>query len=154
MQPAKAVLEKFLRKGFDADETPVVVFCGSLAQKQGRKAAADFDDQLRLKMADHAVSDQCIRAVKEMVIEIKVARFFSWRRWKLLVLIPEFWKTRSQQIELHGGVHVNAHQFTGPIPQSFRQTLSVRNRLIEVHRCHMKTMPFPDREYVLKFPAV
>src|SRR4249919_1060830 len=100
MQPAKAVLQKFLRKGFDADESRVVVFRGSLAQKQGRKTAADFDDQLRLKMAGHAVSDQGIRAIKEIVIEIKVARFFRWRRWKLLKLIPEFWKACSQQIEL------------------------------------------------------
>ena len=125
---------------------PLLSFVTAWPQKQRRKAAADFDDQLRLKMADHAVSDQCIHAIKEMVIEIKVARFFNWRRWKLLILIAEFWKARSQQIELHGGVHVNAHQFTRPIPQSFRQALSVRNRLIEVHRRYMETMPLPNRE--------
>src|SRR6476660_4262114 len=101
MQTAKALLEKFLGKGFDADESRVVVFRGSLAQKQGRKAAADFNDQSRLKIADHAVSDQSVRAIKEMVIEIKVARFCRWRRWKLLILIPEFWKARSQHIELY-----------------------------------------------------
>ena len=60
-------------------------------------------------MADHAVSDQRVRAIKEMVIEIKATRFFSWRCWKLLVFTLEFWKASSQQIELHGAVHINAH---------------------------------------------
>jgi hypothetical protein len=107
MQPGKALFEKFLREGFDADESRGVVFRGSLAQKQRRKAAADFHDRLRLKMSDHAVSDQRVRAIKEMVIEIKATGFFSWRRWKLLIFVPEFWKMLSQQIELHRPVHFN-----------------------------------------------
>src|SRR6478672_1868769 len=105
-------------------------------------------------MAGHAVSDQGVRAIKEMIIEIKVARFFSWRRWKLLILIAEFWKMISQQVELHGGVHVNAHQFTPLSPQRIRQALSVGDWLIKVYRCHMEAMAFPERKYLLKFPAV
>ena len=105
-------------------------------------------------MADHAVSDQCVRSIKEMVIEIKATRFFSWGRWKLVIFAPEFWKACSQQIELHGVVHIDTCQFTRPIPQRFGQALSVRNRLIEMHRCHMEAMPFPGTKYLLKFPAV
>ena len=89
----------------------LLFFVGGLAQKQGRKAAADFDDQLRLKMADHAVSDQGIRAIKEMVIEIKTARLLQLASiGNLLILVPEFWKMRSQQIELHRVVHIDRPQ--------------------------------------------
>ena len=105
-------------------------------------------------MADHAVSDQRVCAIKEMVIEIKVTLFFSWRCWKPLIFTLEFWKARSQQIELHGAVHIDTHQLTRPIPERFGQALGIRNRLIEVHRCHMEAMPFPGRKYFLKFCAV
>src|SRR5947207_9665158 len=154
MQPGKALFEKFLRIGFDADESRGVVFYGRLAQKQRGKSAANFDDQTRLEMTDHAVSDQRVCAIKEMVIEIKVNLFFTRRCWKPLIFTLEFWKARSQQIELHGAVHIDTHQFTRPIPQRFGQALSIRNGLIEVHRCYMEAMPFPGRKYLLKFCAL
>ena len=112
MQPGKAVLEKFWGKGFDANERRVVVFRGSLAQKQGRKAAAHFDDQSRLKMADHAVSDQGVDTIKEPVVKMKTAFFLGGFDRNLLIFAPEFWTMISQQVELHGGIHVNAHQLT------------------------------------------
>src|SRR5439155_16740402 len=91
---------------------------------------------------------------KCMVIAIKAAGFCSWRRWKLPVFTLEFWKVSSQQIDIQGAVHINAHWLTRSIPHRFRQALSIRNRLIEVHRCHMEAMPFPGRKYLLKFRAV
>ena len=57
----------------------------------------------------------------------------------------------SQQIELHGVVHIDAHQFARPIPQRFGQALSVGNWLIEVHRCHMEAVPLPKQEIFVKF---
>ena len=57
----------------------------------------------------------------------------------------------SQQIELHGIVHINAHELTRSIPQRFRQALSVGDRLIEVHRCHMEAVSFPKQKRFVKF---
>jgi hypothetical protein len=66
----------------------------------------------------------------------------------------EFWKARSQQIELHGAVHIDTDQFTRPIPQRFGQALSIGNGLLEVHRCYREAMPFPGRKYLLKLCAL
>ena len=52
-----------------------VLFFAQLGPKAEKKTAAHFDHQSWLKMADHAVSDQGVHAIKEIVIEIKVARF-------------------------------------------------------------------------------
>src|SRR2546430_11715311 len=63
-----------------------------------------------------------------MVIEIKVTLFFSWRCWKPLIFTLEFWKARSQQIELHGAVHIDTHQFTRPIPRSEEHTSELQSQ--------------------------
>ena len=60
----------------------------------------------------------------------------------------------SQQIELRRIVHVDAYQFARPIPQRFRQALSVGDRLVKVHRRHMEAMAFPERKISLEFSAV
>src|SRR5438046_6594253 len=141
MQPGKALFEKFLRIGFDADESRGVVFYGRLAQKQRGKSAANFDDQTRLEMTDHAVSDQRVCAIKEMVIEIKVNLFFTRRCWKLLIFALEFWKARSQQIELQGAVHIDTNQLTRPIQERFVQVLGRRYRLLELQHCSIEAIP-------------
>src|SRR6266404_682961 len=105
-------------------------------------------------MADHAVCNQRIRAIKETVIKVKPARFSSGFSWKLFIFLAEFWKPLSQQIELGRVVHVDTHEFAWPIPERFRQGLCIGNRLIEVHRCHVKTMPLPHPKELGKVCAV
>jgi hypothetical protein len=68
MQSREAPFEKFLRKRFDTGESRAVVFRGRFPQNQGREAAADFDYRPWLKVADHAVGNQGVRAIKETVV--------------------------------------------------------------------------------------
>jgi hypothetical protein len=75
-----------------------------------RKTAAHLDDQAWLKVADHTVSHQCINAMKRPLLPRR--RLY----WKLVIFAAEFRKMILQEIELHRVVHVDAHEFTRPIP--------------------------------------
>src|SRR5581483_1726228 len=99
------------------DESGCVVFRSGPGQEQGRKTAADFDDQPWLKLPNHAVSDQGVRGAKECVANIKAVAFTNRFDRNLLIFIPEFWKPVSEQIQLHRIVHIDSHEVTWPIPQ-------------------------------------
>src|SRR6266550_4361231 len=105
-------------------------------------------------MANHAVRNQRIRAIKETVTKVKPARFSSGFGWKLFIFLAEFWKSLSQQIELDRAIHVDTHEFARPIPERFRQGLCIGDRLIEVHRRHVKTMALAHPKELEKVCAV
>lgn len=71
---------------------PVVVFHGGFAQDQRRDASPDFDDQPRLIITDHAVSDYGVDATKGTFLGIKVTQFTGWPSRKLFILVPKFWE--------------------------------------------------------------
>ena len=85
---------------------------------------------------------------------MKTAGFARRAGSELFIFVPELRKAIPEQIKLHRFIHVDADQFTRPIPKVLRQALSVRDGLVEVHRCHVKTVPLPDRKNLVKFPAV
>src|SRR6266700_6883232 len=85
---------------------------------------------------------------------MKTAGFARRAGWELFIFVPELRKAIPEQIKLHRFIHVDADQFTRPIPKVLRQALSVRDGLVEVHRCHVKTVPLPDRKNLVKSPAV
>ena len=62
--PGSPSRRKSLRKRIDADQRRAFVLGSSLAQYERGKTAAHLDDQPWLKMADHAVSNQGIHAMK------------------------------------------------------------------------------------------
>ena len=128
----------------------LLFFAAASADEQRRKPAADLDDQPRLKMANHAVSDQRVCTVKEAVIEMKMTRLPSRLGWKLLIFVSEFWKMLPQKIELHGFVHIDSNELARPLPQRFRQVLGIGNGLIEVHWGDMEAMPLPKRENLVE----
>ena len=66
-----------------------------------------------------------------------------WLGWNLLIFVPKLRKIVSQQVELHGVVHVYAHELARLIPQGLRKSLGVRNRLVKVHWRHVKAMSLP-----------
>src|SRR5206468_8723156 len=105
-------------------------------------------------MADHTISDQRVGAVKEPIIKMKTAWLAGWLDRELIIFVAKFWKVIPQQIELHRVVHVNANQFARPVPESIRQGPHIRNRLIEMHRCHMKTVSLPQPKGLAKLCAV
>ena len=59
----------------------------------------------------------------------------------------------SKQIELHRLVHVDAYEFARLAPERFRQRLRVGNRLVKMHRRHMKPMSLPILETTLEIPG-
>ena len=73
----------------------VLFFAAASSDEQRRKPATDLDDQPRLKMANHAVSDQGVYTVEEAVIEMEMIRLPSRLGWKLLIFVSEFWKMLS-----------------------------------------------------------
>src|SRR4029077_18881078 len=95
-------------------------------------------------MADHAVTNHGVHAIKEAVIEIKTARVFSGFGRKLLIFLAEFYKIFSHKAELHRVVHVNACEFVRMAPECFRQRSGIRNRVIEMHRSDMKPVFLPE----------
>src|SRR6266581_9746194 len=85
---------------------------------------------------------------------MKTAGFARRFGWELFIFVPEFRKAILEQIKLDRVIHVDADQFTRLTPKVFRQAPSVRNGLVEVHWCHVKTVSLPDRKDLEKFPAV
>src|SRR6266581_6161122 len=85
---------------------------------------------------------------------MKTAPFADWLGWKLIIFMAKRWELIAQQIELQGIVHVDAHECARPIPDPFRQALCIGNRLIEMHRRHVKTVPLPMAKDLGKLCAV
>src|SRR5215217_5714908 len=65
---AVSIAKKLARKGIDTDQSRILIFGSSLPEHERRKTATHLYDQLRLKMADHTVSDQCINATKRPLL--------------------------------------------------------------------------------------
>src|SRR4029077_2797036 len=125
-----------------------------ITQDQRRETAAHLDNQLRLEMTDHAVSDQSIHAIKKLITEMKSILLPAWLRCELGVFVPKFWEMAAEQIELHSLIHINSDEFARLGPQRFRQRLSVWDRLIKMRRRHVKPVSFPALEQLPNFRAI
>src|SRR5215471_11056617 len=105
-------------------------------------------------MTDHAVRNQSIGPIEQLVVEIKTVSLPDRFGRKLLVFRPELWEVFLQQIELHRIIHGDACEFARFRPERFRQRLGVRHRLIKMCRCDVKPMLLPAPEQFRKFCAL
>ena len=119
-----------------------------LRGQERREARADLEDSAGAPRADQAVEHLGVDGSEQGVVEVELGRVRTGFAPQGLILVAPAGEVACK-LQLRKDVKIDPDEFGGMIEVGNSQRPRVRDRLIEVDRCHVVATPLPHVEEAL-----